>query len=284
MRRFPLAVFLSVAGLLAACGMARADIAGISSGAFTLNSNGAGPVPSISGGVLTLSNDSVPGKATSAIDNTQQSISAFTATFTYQESPAAGYNVNDTPVPSGDGTAPADGITFVLETDPSGVNALGDNGGSLGYGAGPNATAITPSVAFEINLFDEHVLGTNLVTNGAVGTYLSSLPVNINSGDSIQVTLTYDGTNLQEQLLDTTTSDTFSHTYAIGDITSVLGGSNAWVGFTGGTGLYASTQTVSDFSFVSSVTTVPLPRAIWPGMAVLALAVLALARAPQKQT
>ncbi len=94
--------------------------------------------------------------------------------------------------------------------------------------------------------------GTALGTNGNIGSFTSTSPVNLDSNDPIAVLLSYNGTTnvLTETLKDTVTSATFSTSYT-SDLASVLGASTAWVGFTGGTGAGSSTQTVSNFTFGS---------------------------------
>ncbi len=75
--------------------------------------------------------------------------------------------------------------------------------------------------------------------------------VDLASGDPIQVSLVYDGSNyLVESLKDLTTSSTYSTTYTVGSLATVTGGSMAYVGFTGATGGATSIQTISNFSFV----------------------------------
>src|SRR5262249_33745274 len=50
-----------------------------------------------------------------------------------------------------EGTDPrADGLTFTIQADPPGANALGDSGGALGYGG---ATAIVNSVAIKFDFW-----------------------------------------------------------------------------------------------------------------------------------
>ena len=74
--------------------------------------------------------------------------------------------------------------------------------------------------------------------------------MNLASKDPIQVSLTYDGSNfLVESLKDLSTGATFSTTFNVGSLASVVGGSTAYAGFTAGrTGGDNATQTISSFS------------------------------------
>jgi hypothetical protein len=221
---------------------------------FVLNTNGAGPGPSVASDVLTLTHADTNLEANSAIFGTKQDVSGgFVVQFTYLEVPG-----DQRP-----GLEPADGVTFIMENDPRGTGAVGGPGGSLGNGA---TTPITPSAAVEFNIYISNGVGTSYNTNGSNGPYSSTSPVNLASGDSIGVTLTYDGTTLEEHLVDG--GSTFDTSYTV-NLGTDAGGSLAYIGFTGADGSSTSTQTISDFSFTS--TAVPIPRAAWTGLGLLGL-------------
>ncbi len=199
---------------------------------WQVNSSGIATAP-FTGDVLTLT-DNNNSEARSAWYTIQQSILApgFTASFTYQAS----------------GNEQADGVTFTVQN--SGTLALGAPGGGLGY------SGITPSAAVQINIYFANGVGTSYNTNGlAVGPYTSTSPVNPASGDPINVTLVYDpiaGT-LSESLQDANTpSQVYNTVYNVGDLSALLGGNNAYIGFTGGCGGLTSTQTISNFQFGAS--------------------------------
>jgi hypothetical protein len=61
---------------------------------------------------------------------------------------------------------------------------------------------------------------------------------------------------LTETLTDTNTSATFSTTYTGINLASLIGGSNAFVGFTGGTGGLNMRQTVQTWTFSNGTTTI----------------------------
>jgi hypothetical protein len=108
------AVLMTIILFASLCQPARGDIMGFGDGSgYTLNSL-ITPAPSINAGTLTLTTDGEANQAASAFYNTRQSTGSFTAAFTYQASGVA------------------DGITFVIQNDPSGLNALGSLGSGLG--------------------------------------------------------------------------------------------------------------------------------------------------------
>jgi hypothetical protein len=214
-------LFSSVALGLLSASAAQAQIAGFST--FTLN-GGATATSS----VLTVT-DNGGSEARSAFFNTKQSVTAFNVNFVYTAS----------------GDKAADGAAFVLQNSGSGASALGAAGGSLGY------SGITPSAAFELNLYGPNTTGAAFKTNGSTGGYAATGTVNIASGDPIAVVLSYNGSVLSATLTDQTTSATYSTAY-VTNLASVLGSSTAFVGFTGGTGGSAATQTISNFTFVSA--------------------------------
>jgi hypothetical protein len=234
------AALMTVLFFVIACQPARGDILGFGNGSgYTLNSNISSTAPSISNGTLTLTTNGVPNQASSAFFNTPQSTGSFTAVFTYQ------------------GVGTADGITFVMQNDPAGLHALGSLGSGLGYAAtGGNPQQIVKSVGLQIDLYlftGNGSTGTYLGTQGASGifNYLPSSPVDFSTGHPIQFTIAYDATahTLSETLVDTISTTTYSHTFTGINLASVVGGSSAYVGFAGGTGGLASTQTISGFTF-----------------------------------
>jgi hypothetical protein len=248
------AVLMTILFFVIACQPAHGDILGFGNGSgYTLNSNISSSAPSINSGTLTLTTNGVPNQASSAFFNTRQSTGSFTAVFTYQ------------------GSGTADGVTFIIQNDPHGLNALGSLGSGLGYAAtGGNPQIIVNSVGLQIDLYTftgNGSTGTYLGTQGSSGifNYLSSLPVNFSTGDPIQFTVTYDANaqTLREVLVDAVATTTYSHTFTGINIASQVGGNSAYVGFAGGTGGLSSTQTISGFQFQSAAqTAVPEPSSL----------------------
>ncbi|HEY3860999.1 MAG TPA: immunoglobulin domain-containing protein [Verrucomicrobiae bacterium] len=171
--------------------------------------------------------------------NQKLDVAAFLATWTYQESPGAGA---------------ADGTAFVLQNSPAGAAALGGGGGELGY------VGITGgSIAFEFNIYNPNVIGIAIGTNGlgkggtaatAGGPYAGTGAVNIASGDPIGVMLEYINGIASLTLTDSNTLAAYTTNYSV-NVTNFVGGSSAYVGFTGAAGAVSSSQTVSDFFFTS---------------------------------
>jgi len=191
----------------------------------------------------------------SAYYNIPQNISTFTATFTYKY---GGTN------PASFG--PGNGFTFIIQNDS--LNALGTSGFGNGPLGDPNTVA--PSVAVEFNLFTGfgQAVGTQVAINGDYGPFKSGsnsyflVPggVKLLSGDPIQVVLSYSGTTLTETLTDETSKVSWTVTHSV-NIESAIGGSTAYVGFTGGTGAAVANQSISNFTFTNTATTVPPPPA-----------------------
>jgi hypothetical protein len=172
------------------------------------------------------------GEAVSAWYNSPVFIDGFTAEFTYQD--FGGSPGNN-----------ADGLSFDLQE--SGPAFLGSGGGFLGI------DGLYPSANWEFNLYSPNGIGAIFHTDGSVFGYDGTGPVNISSGDPIQVTIVYTpGGAVQETLVDTVTTSTFVTNYIIGDLVSLLGNSLAYVGFTSTDGGLSSIQTVSNFSFSSA--------------------------------
>ncbi len=199
---------------------------------WTLNNNGTGG-PTIVSDVLTLT-DNNNGEGRNAFFNTPQPVlsgaNGFTASFVYTA--------------TGGNPFLADGMSFIVQNDSRGANATGGGDGGLGY------AGITPSAALEINVYPGRTQGTIIATGGATQVY-NSFP-NVASGDPIQVTLTYNPTanSLTETLIDPSAGNaTYTNTLNNVNLGALLGGNSAYIGFGGGTGGFASTQQISNFSY-----------------------------------
>ncbi len=185
----------------------------------------------ISGTAIALTNGG-SGQAGTFFYATPVNIQAFTTNFTFQI-------VN----PS------ADGMTFTIQNSTQKYWAHGNNAGGLGY------QGITPSVAVKFDLFNDSGEGadsTGLYLNGAAPTIpftdMSATGINLHSGDTMAVQMSYDGTTLSMTITDTVTAATWSTSWPV-NIPSTVGANTAYVGFTGGTGGLTSTQNVLTWSF-----------------------------------
>ncbi|HTA29744.1 MAG TPA: hypothetical protein VK731_04635, partial [Candidatus Cybelea sp.] len=195
--------------------------------------NQSGTTGSISGNVLSCT-DGGGNEWVTAWFNNEVYINGFTASFTYQN-------------PGDVGEGNADGASFTLqESGPTFLTT--DNGGS-----GLAIQGLTPSANWEINIYAGHQIGTIYTTDGATETYLPTGNVNVASGDPINFTIAYvPGGVVQETLVDATTSATFVTNYNIGDITSLLGSSFAYVGFSASSGGTGGVQNFSNFAYQTS--------------------------------
>ena len=77
---------------------------------------------------------------------------------------------------------------------------------------------------------------------------MSGSGINMESGDLMRCTLTYNGTVLTETVTDTVTGDTYTNNYAV-NIPSLVGGNTAYVGFGGATGAATVIQNLSSWTY-----------------------------------
>jgi hypothetical protein len=220
-----------------------------------LNGTGAGwtlqgttpPVMNSSNVTLT---SGLGGTARTVFYNAPLYIAAFNVSFIYTDVNGAG----------------ADGVAFCLQNDARGASALGGGGGGLGY------AGITPSAALAFNIYSPNTPGFSFRTNGTLPSpaYTPTTPVNVASGHPIFVSLVYTGGVLRTSLVESNTANTFTTNFAV-NLPAILGTNIAYVGFTGGDGGIASTQVISNFTFVplptiSADRTAPgLTTLSWPG-------------------
>jgi hypothetical protein len=174
--------------------------------------------------------------ARSAFLNDRQSIAAFTASFIYQTVSGAGG---------------ADGATFCIQNAAAGAAAIGGGGGGLGY------SGITPSVALALNIYDPNTRGVRFAQNGTLpaagaGAFMPITPVLVGGNTNpIQVNVSYAAGVVSATFTDTVTAGTFTTNFTV-NIPAVVGGSSAYVGFTGADGGASSTQAVSDFTMATT--------------------------------
>jgi hypothetical protein len=228
----------------------KGDITGFGGSGVGWTRNGAGgPIPSVVNDVLAMSDVNSYWNARSAFFDTPQAIASFTASFTYQN--LTGLEAGGGPY--GGFYNPADGIVFTLQNQ--GPTAIGAVGSSLAF------QGISPATGVAINLWNGHQVGIGYaptsVGNGSY-SYSPVSPVDLLSLDPINITITYDGTNLRVELVDTVTQASSSTTYTV-NLMNDVGGSTAYVGFTGATGAGASDQRISNFSFKSLCQIVGVP-------------------------
>ncbi|HXN99533.1 MAG TPA: hypothetical protein VN881_10700, partial [Candidatus Acidoferrales bacterium] len=73
----------------------------------------------------------------------------------------------------------------------------------------------------------------------------------LTSGDIMAVQITYNGTTLALTITDSTANKTFTTSFPV-NISQTIGGSTAFVGFTGGTGGSTAIQNIKTWSFTSN--------------------------------
>jgi fibronectin type 3 domain-containing protein len=210
---------------------------GFASAAGQLTVNGSAK---LNGSFLQLTNGGAS-QSGSAFTKSPLDITRFTTQFSFQ-------------LPN----ANADGFTFCIQGASS--TALGLMGGGLGYG--PQQTGSTGgiinSVAVKFDLYSnqgESNNSTGLYTNGAAPTTPGSIDlgsggINLHSGHVFNVAMTYDGATLKVTITDAVTGASASQSYTV-NIPTLVGGSAAYVGFTGGTGGLTADQRILSWLFVS---------------------------------
>jgi alpha-L-arabinofuranosidase len=219
----------------------------VTSATYTMTSGSGDPVPQsgfapgemvlngsakLSGNTLMLTSGGYA-QISSAWLAKKVSVGSFTTDFDFQ-------------VPSSGG----DGFTFTLQNAPKGLNASGGNGQALGY------AGITKSVAFKFVLYDDTVhtpaSQTGVMINGTITPTvtldMSGSGISLHNGHVLHAHIRYVGNNLTETVTDATTGASFTHTYS-GNITSVLGTSTAYVGFTASTGGFTAVQNILSWTF-----------------------------------
>jgi PEP-CTERM motif len=171
------------------------------------------------------------GVASSYWFNTPQSITNFSESFTYTDTSTNG----------------ADGIAAVWQN--VGTNALGGGGGSLGF------ANLASSAGLAMNIYSGNSGSgseyNDTITAGSPSTTPTPGGVNIDSGDPINVFLSYKESDhaLTETMTDTSTNATFTRVWRGISIQSQVGGTTALVGLTGATGGVNAAQSVTNFHF-----------------------------------
>jgi hypothetical protein len=159
-----------------------------------------------------------------------------------------------------EGVDRGEGFTFIMQTDPRETSVVGPGGGGLGYGpAAPGISrGIVRSVAIKFDLVDSAGEGgnsTGIFTGGRSPTVrdpalppnptpdapdqsvnLDGTEIELNNQRTKRVTLTYDGTTLEETITDTELPGEPSYTVSyVVNIAHIVGSDTAFVGFTGAT-------------------------------------------------
>jgi hypothetical protein len=236
-----LCVALAILFVSLATPVSHADITGFGDFSnFTVNVADTGSAPTVSGGTIHLTSGA--DESRSIFCDTPQSISEFTASFTYQE---LNGSTNSGPL----------GACFVVQNSSAGASTVAStySGGGFqndGYGDFFGSFNKSAAVSLEGHFGSTTTTFSGTYTNGSgVGNgSTATSPVDFLTGDPINVTLSYNGTTLHETLLDTTTSASYQTSYII-NLPSIVGGSTAYVGVTAGNE-GAADQYFSNFQMV----------------------------------
>lgn len=227
----------------------------------------------VQGGKLHLTSTSQEWQRTSVWKQDQQAIAnGFETTFQFQIS-----DLRETGFPDSNGFFGGDGFAFVLQNNSA--NAISDfGGGDLGYGSINKALAIEFDTWDNTNDFLDFGGDPDLVdaeSSNHVGVQgisasddpnkgefpenslgdSSNIP-DLSSGEIFEAKIRYESNNLEVFLNDASILD-------VGNInlTDILSGDNAWVGFTGATGGSWQNQDILDWSFTAlPKKDVPLPQ------------------------
>jgi hypothetical protein len=192
------------------------------------------------------------------------------------------------------GIAPADGITFVLAANPTG---LGVGGGGMGY------QGVGNSVAIEFDTFnngsddggssnhvaideDGHIddgsasADQDLVNVYGIGSCGFAAGAGcMSNGDIWTVTIGYDGTNLSLSIFDPAEGSAYTvYTAQALNIESFLGTTSAFVGFTAGTGSGFEQHDILDWQLANTATLGGVPEPATIGLVFAGIAGIALAK------
>ncbi|MBB5060576.1 hypothetical protein HDF16_005312 [Granulicella aggregans] len=167
----------------------------------------------------------------------------------------------------------SDGLAFVIQSN--GPNAIGSNGGGLGYGQTPGATSgpsIRNSVAIIFDTHNNQGEGNNSirvetggVTNLGDLIDLTSSGIDLRSGHHFRVVIAgYNGVELNLSLTDLDTRKVFSQNLITLDIVSAIGDTIGYVGFTSATGATASIINILNWNYAGQICCVTPATAVLP--------------------
>ena len=172
---------------------------------------------------------------------------------------------------------PADGMTFTVQS--SGLTALGGKGGDHGYAGTAPASTVSPSVAVDVSLYPQLLLGKNeqvaIPANGNLKAPLATATAKARLyGQPIWGWVDYDVTAhvLEVFLAQSATKPAAPLVSAAVDLSAVVGPS-AYAGFTASTGISRADFDLLGWTFQGSLagdTTSPTvtcsvsPAVLWP--------------------
>ena len=151
------------------------------------------------------------------------------------------------------GTDGADGFTFILQNDRQGDNALGDDGGGVGY------RDLKQSIAIEFDTYkgggDPNNNHISILRDGNTSNALINADsiFDLNGGEILNAWIDYEGSSdvLEVYLSDTTVKPETAILSTTVDLIDILG-DRARIGFGAGTGGKANNHDILNWSFASS--------------------------------
>lgn len=196
----------------------------------------------VNGAVLLAQNQQ--DRSGSFFTTSQYSVTGFSAAFEFRISSPGGTN---------DGIAAgADGIAFVVQR--VGASALGGSGEGMGYGPRAGTPGIANSVAVEFDTFknswDPSSNHIGIDTNGNLTSLATAhVATAFDAGIKWSVWVDYNGTTLEVRASNDGVRPALATLSETIDIATTIGGSMAYIGFTGGTGQAYGTHEVLNFTF-----------------------------------
>jgi hypothetical protein len=193
------------------------------------------------------------------------------------------------------GIDPADGITFVLAANPTGLGGLGvgmgysgvansvaiefDTYNNAGYGLGDNDGNSSNHVSIDTG---GNLTNANLVNvygnascgfpGGTPGQNSYATPGCMSNGDVWTATVGYDGSQLSLTLQDGSSAPDVIYTDVPLDIAAQLGTNQAYVGFTSGTGAGWENHDLLSWDFANTTQLAPpIPGVPEPGQTAMML-------------
>jgi hypothetical protein len=175
------------------------------------------------GSTLRLTNGGT-NQAGSAFSSSEISVDGFSTTFDFRLT-----------------SAQADGFAFVIQGNSA--TALGTSGSGLGF------QGITNSLALTFDLTDNT---TGFYTNGAAptagGVDLTAAGLDLRSGHAFRASVGYAAGTLSLTLIDLETGASVTQSYTA-NISALVGGPTAHMGFTGATGSQTATQEILNWAY-----------------------------------
>lgn len=229
-----------------------------------------------------------------AFSTTERSVTGgFSTSFQFRLSGRGGSSDNT--------SSGADGFVFVLQN--SSASALGATGEYLGYGGG---TAIGSSLGIEFDTFNNsgspefdpssnHIgIDLNGSVHSAATTNISPDFDSVGTGTKWTSWIDYNGTTLEVRVSNTGTRPSLadlSYTISSATFQSILGTTNAYVGFTAATGGAYANHDIVDWTFsdsyvaggVTAGSAIPEPSTSAAVAGMLALTLAGIARVQRRR-